>query len=384
MSPTVATTGPVDSTLAAPISAEDVPGRVDRLLANAVAARASDVHLRPTSDGLEISWRRDGVLSPLAMWPKEWMANVVARLKVLARLLTYRTELPQEGRLETETPGVEMRLSTFPTLHGEKAVVRLFVASGQYRLLDDLSLPVDLSISLKRTLHETAGVFVVTGPAGTGKTTTAYACLREIQRSSVGARSLVTLEDPIEAELPGVAQTQVHRPVEFTYPLGLRSLLRQDPDVIFVGEIRDRETAATSFQAGLAGHLVLTTFHAGSAAEALVRLVDLGVEPYLLRAGLRGILCQRLLRQVCACHPADHGCEACWHTGYRGRRLIAELMHPTALRSGTPWSAHLAEWQAAAVAAGMVTLEQRAAQEVAAGRTTAQEVYRVLGSAAAS
>lgn len=380
MTATVVTTGRTDSSLTPPGRAEDVPGCVDRLLDAAVTARASDVHLRPTNEGLDISWRLDGVLSPMATWPKEWMANVVARLKVLAQLLTYRTELPQEGRLQTTTPGVEMRLSTFPTLHGEKAVVRLFVASGQYRMLEDLSLAEDLSASLSQLLHETAGVFVVSGPAGSGKTTTAYACLREMQRASKGARSLVTLEDPIEAELPGVAQTQVHRPAEFTYPLGLRSLLRQDPDVIFVGEIRDRETAATSFQAGLAGHLVLTTFHAGSAAEALVRLVDLGVEPYLLRAGLRGIICQRLLRQVCECHPAPNGCEACWHTGYRGRHLIAELMQPAALRTGPQWSASLADWQAAAIAAGMITLERRAAHEVSANRTTSEEVFRVLGS----
>ncbi len=379
MTPTVATTGRTDAVLTPPTSADDVPASVDSLLTAAIAAKASDIHLRPAAEGLEVSWRLDGVLSPMAIWPKTWMANVVARLKVLAQLLTYRTELPQEGRLQTSTPGVEMRLSTFPTLHGEKAVVRLFVASGQYRLLEDLSLPDDLSASLQQLLHETAGVFVVSGPAGSGKTTTAYACLREMQRASRGARSLVTLEDPIEAELPGVAQTQVHRPAEFTYPLGLRSLLRQDPDVIFVGEIRDRETAATSFQAGLAGHLVLTTFHAGSAAEALVRLVDLGVEPYLLRAGLRGIVCQRLLRQVCECQGTATGCDACWHTGYRGRRLIAELLHPMALRAGTHWSASLSDWQAAAEAAGMVTLQQRAAHEIAAGRTTAQEVFRVLG-----
>lgn len=366
--------------LPAPISAEDVPASVDRLLAAAVTAHASDLHLRPSGEGLDISWRLDGVLSPLTVWPKAWASNVVARLKVLAQLLTYRSELPQEGRLQTSTPGVEMRLSTFPTLHGEKAVVRLFVASGQYRLLNDLSLADDLSASLRQILEQTAGVFVVSGPAGSGKTTTAYACLREMQQASRGARSLVTLEDPIEAELPGVAQTQVHRPAEFTYPLGLRSLLRQDPDVIFVGEIRDRETAATSFQAGLAGHLVLTTFHAGSAAEALVRLVDLGVEPYLLRAGLRGILCQRLLRQCCVCRlSTTTGCPECWHTGYRGRRLIAELLPTAALQTGSPWSASLAEWQAAAVAAGMITLHHRAQQEIAAGRTTSEETYRVLG-----
>lgn len=380
MTVTNVTSPTVDALLSAPTSAEEVPACVDRLLSAAVTAQASDLHLRPSGEGLDIAWRRDGVLSTLTVWPKAWAANVVARLKVLAQLLTYRTELPQEGRLQTTTPGVEMRLSTFPTLHGEKAVVRLFVASGQYRLLEELALPLDLATTLRRALHETAGVFVICGPAGSGKTTTAYAGLREMQRSSKGARSLVTLEDPIEAELPGVAQTQVHRPAEFTYPLGLRSLLRQDPDVIFVGEIRDRETAATSFQAGLAGHLVLTTFHAGSAAEALVRLVDLGVEPYLLRAGLQGILCQRLLRQACECRQtSSSGCSACWHTGYRGRRVIAELMTPAAIHGGPAWSANRSDWHAAAIAAGMIPLCDRATQAVESGWTTAEEVYRVLG-----
>ena len=148
MSPTVVTTGRIDSSLTAPISAEDVPTRVDRLLAEAVAARASDLHLRPTGDGLEISWRRDGVLSPMTTWPKEWMANVVARLKVLAKLLTYRTELPQEGRLQTETPGVEMRLSTFPTLHGERAAIRIFGGEGQYLHIADLGLPEEIAGAL--------------------------------------------------------------------------------------------------------------------------------------------------------------------------------------------------------------------------------------------
>lgn len=373
------------SAVSPPGRAEDVPAAVDRLLDAAVAAHASDLHIRPTGTGLELAWRLDGVLAPLAVWPRDWAANVVARLKVLSRLLTYRTELPQEGRLQFSRPDIEMRLSTFPTLHGEKAVVRMFVGSGQYRYLDDLELPAGMADAVRQQLAETAGVFIITGPAGSGKTTSAYACLRDIQQRSAGMRSLVTLEDPIEAELPGVSQTQVHRPAEFTYPLGLRSLLRQDPDVIFVGEIRDRETAATAFQAGLAGHLVLTTFHAGRAAEAIVRLMDLGVEPYLVRAGLRGVLCQRLLRRLCACSADDapphspRGCAECWQTGYRGRHVIAELFSATAVQAAAATSKSLDEWESAGTSCGMIPLGTRALHAEAAGKTSREEIVRVLG-----
>jgi type II secretory ATPase GspE/PulE/Tfp pilus assembly ATPase PilB-like protein len=381
-----------------PQQAEDVPARVDALLRAAVDAHASDLHLTPVADGLELAWRRDGVLNPLARWPGTFASNLVARLKVLAGLLTYRTDLPQEGRLRLTWTSVELRLSTFPTLHGEKAVVRLFVGSGRFRQLNDLQFPPDVLAELRRLLAETSGLVLITGPAGSGKTTTAYACLRELSETHAGTRSLVSLEDPIEAELPGVAQTQVHRPAEFTYPLGLRSLLRQDPDVILVGEIRDRETAETTFQACLTGHLVLSTFHAGSAAEAVCRLTDLGIEPYLLRAGLIGLLCQRLLRRLCDCaawvddpllkdewgltrarQPGQ--CSACWHTGYQGRLPLAEL-----LLSQTPVVAqailrreHAAELQAAALASGMVPLAARASAAVASGDTSVAEVRRVLG-----
>jgi type II secretory ATPase GspE/PulE/Tfp pilus assembly ATPase PilB-like protein len=293
---------------------------------------------------------------------------------------------------------VELRLSTFPTLHGEKAVVRLFVGSGQYRRLADLNFPPDIQDELQRLLSQTSGLVLITGPAGSGKTTTAYACLRELLETSRGAKSLVSLEDPIEAELPGVAQSQVHRPAEFTYPLGLRSLLRQDPDVILVGEVRDRETAETTFQACLTGHLVLTTFHAGSAAEAISRLMDLGVEPYLLRAGLLALVCQRLLRKLCDCAewtdggdtPDEWGisrqrvarqCAACWSTGYQGRLLLAELLNAqtpavaqAVLRRTSAW-----ELQTVAVETGMIPLAERARQAVAAGTTSVAEVRRVLG-----
>ncbi|HUQ72564.1 MAG TPA: GspE/PulE family protein [Planctomycetaceae bacterium] len=384
--------------LVPPDSAEDVGRAVDQLLRAATAAQASDVHLRPAADGLHILWRMDGVLQDRGVWPARWMANVVGRLKVLAELLTYKTDLPQEGRLKGGVDGVEMRLSTFPTLHGENAVVRLFVGAGPLRHLDELQLPDDILDSTRRLLSGTSGCVLIVGPAGSGKTTTAYACLRELQRSHGSGKSLVTLEDPIEAEIAGVAQTQVHRPVEFTYAVGLKSLMRQDPDAILVGEIRDRDTAETVFQACLTGHLVLTTFHAGSAAQAVTRLLDLGVEPYLLKSGLRGVLCQRLLRRLCECavwtdsepiafwpevrkHRQPVGCPDCWQTGYRGRAVIAELLIPDELPGFTTAfdRGPVADREQLAAQAGLSLLWDRAAEAVTAGVTSPAEVVRVLG-----
>jgi general secretion pathway protein E len=386
-----------------PQRAEDVPQAIDDVLRAALAAEASDLHFTPSAEGVELAWRRDGVLNPLARWPVALATNLVARLKVLAGLLTYRTDLPQEGRLRLPWATAELRLSTFPTLHGEKAVVRLFVGSGQYRQLEDLQFPPDLLANLQQLLAETSGLILIAGPAGSGKTTTAYACLRELLRLHAGTKSLVSLEDPIEAELPGVAQSHVNRPVDFTYPIGLRSLLRQDPDVILVGEIRDRETAETTFQACLTGHLVLTTFHAGSAAEAISRLTDLGIEPYLLRAGLLGILCQRLLRKLCVCgewtdNPAvctewqvdrvrqPGRCADCWHTGYQGRLLLAELLLARApeVANAILRRTHASDIHAAAVAGGMTDLHARARHVIASGATSPAEVRRVLGGKAHS
>ena len=376
--------------LRTPQTPTDVAACIQELLQQAVVARASDLHLLPSRSGLEISWRLDGVMHSLTDWPAELSGNAISRLKVLAELLTYRTDLPQEGRLRSGTPGVEMRLSTFPTIHGEKAVIRLFVGSGSYRTLAELGLPFETRQQLQRQLSETNGCLVFCGPAGSGKTTTAYACLREIQQQSEAGKTLVTLEDPVEAELPGVSQSQVNRPAEFTYSLGLRSLMRQDPDVILVGEVRDRETAETTFQASLTGHLVLSTLHAGSASQGLTRLRDLGVEPYLLRAGLRGLLCQRLLRKACDCQTSPSptetppaGCPHCWGTGYFGRGIISELLVPQWLAEALPELGTLTAeaLEARVTAAGMPLLKDAARSAVEAGWTTSAEVLRVLGDA---
>ena len=279
---------------------------VERVLSAARSNGASDVHFQPGRDGLNLTWRIDGVLLPVASIPIRIAPNIVARLKVLAELLTYRTDVPQEGRIRGAPGEVEMRVSTFPTLFGEKAVVRMFASPGLFLRLADLGLPEAVRDGLGQLLGETSGAIVLSGPAGSGKTTTIYACLRELAARSSGQRSLATLEDPIESVVPGVAQSQVNLAAGLTLESGLKSLLRQDPEVIAIGEIRDRATAETALQAALTGHLILTTFHAGSACEVIGRLLDMGIEPYVLRSGLRAVVAQRLVRRLCSCScPAD-------------------------------------------------------------------------------
>lgn len=375
------------------------PEVVARILRVAREVAASDIHLVPAEGGraLRMLWRIDGVLHDVALL-EQAAPNLVARLKVLAELLTYRTDVPQEGRIRTGDEDVEMRVSTFPTVHGEKAVIRLFVGSGRFRHVEDLGLPADIDAEFRRLLTLTAGAILVTGPAGSGKTTTLYAALRHILRSSPQPRSICTLEDPIEALVSGVSQSHVRSDSPFNYAAGLRSLMRQDPEVIMVGEIRDRETAETVFQAALTGQLVLSSFHAGTAAEAIGRLLDLDVEAYLLRSGLLGILSQRLVRRLCECaRPGGNaaerlelpvqvwrtpvGCSSCGQTGYRGRLLIAEHLNP---RSDAIGRAILARsdadaLQSIAASAGMVMLRVRAIAAIEAGQTSPAEIRRVFG-----
>ncbi|MGZ0169690.1 MAG: GspE/PulE family protein [Planctomycetales bacterium] len=372
---------------------------VDSVLEAARESGASDVHLIPIEAGLDIHWRIDGVIHSIETLGAEISSNVVARLKVLAGLLTYRSETPQEGRIQS--PGeadVEMRVSTFPTMFGEKAVVRLFAGSGQYQRFETLGLPADVQAGLSDLLMESGGVILDCGPAGSGKTTTIYACLRELADKFGSQRSLVSLEDPIEAVIPGVAQSQINPTAGFDYETGLKSLMRQDPEVILVGEIRDRVAAETVFQAALTGHLVLTTFHAGSATGAICRLSDMGIEPYLLRTGLLGIVAQRLVRRLCDCAkessvgedllgldlPSCHvpiGCEKCRGTGYHGRLLLAEFLRTESSEVGRAIlsQSDADELESLAVSAGMKTRWDRAIEAVGSGQTSPAEVRRVFG-----
>ncbi len=391
---------PFRRTLAAldPRSPKHVTELVDLALAEARRAGASDVHLQPTAEGLEMRWRVDGVLHLVATFPSALSPNVAARLKVMADLLTYRTDVPQEGRVRGAPGDIEMRVSTFPTLHGEKSVVRLFADPGQYRRLADLGLPGEIEDMLARLLNETSGAILLAGPAGSGKTTTLYACLRELVATTEGRRSLATLEDPVEVAVPGVAQSQVNPSAGFDLAVGLRSLMRQDPEVIGVGEIRDRGTAEGAFGASLTGHLVLSTFHAGSAAGVVGRLLDMGIEPYVLRSGLRAVICQRLVRRLCACACEETdpiqflglpvkrarrpvGCDACSGTGYRGRAVLAEMLVPERGDVGREILTRddVARIEEAAIRAGMITRWERAIEAVEAGRTSPAEARRVLG-----
>lgn len=410
---------------------------VDRLLAAATAAKASDLHLQATANGLDARLRIDGVLQPLTVIPRALSANVIARLKVLAELLTYRTDMPQEGRIRRSKPeaqarpaaapriesrvvapsdsnlasasglyDAEMRVSTFPTLFGERAVVRFFGRGGQYERLADLGLHDDLLPAIEELLGETAGAVLVSGPAGSGKTTTVYACLRELSARAAGARSLVSLEDPIEVAVPGVAQSQVNAAAGLDLATGLRFLMRQDPEVIMVGEIRDRATAEAAMQASLTGHLLLSTFHAGSAVETLGRLLDMGIEPYVLRSGLLAVVCQRLVRRLCSCaveidDPQDFlglpvgrthksvprraaGCPECSGSGYRGRILLAEMLALKPAAAAELGRAVLARadttvLEPLAIGSGMIGHRQRAVRAVESGLTSPAEVRRVLG-----
>jgi type II secretory ATPase GspE/PulE/Tfp pilus assembly ATPase PilB-like protein len=345
---------------------------VDLVIEDAIRRSASDVHFEPTTAGLDVRFRLDGVLRPVAALPKSLAANVIARLKVMADLLTYRVDIPQEGGVR----GGDLRVSTFPTVHGEKAVVRIFNTAAKLIDLEDLGLPPDILAALTGLLHERTGLVLLTGPSGSGKTTTIYACLR---RLAGGGRHIVTIEDPVEQWVEGVTQSQARPGSEFDFARGLRSLLRQDPDVMMVGEIRDRETAAVAAEAALTGHLVFSTLHAGSACGVIGRLLDMDVEPYLLTSAIKGILNQRLLRRLCdGCKGT--GCDHCGGSGYRGRFLIAELLTPdAALRRAILAKADADELESVAAGSGWQTIRTAADAAVTDGRTTAEEVLRVLG-----
>jgi type II secretory ATPase GspE/PulE/Tfp pilus assembly ATPase PilB-like protein len=381
------------------VSSETYAGQfVDALLQAAQHLGASDVHLRPTPDGLNLAVRVDGVLQSWGQFPAGKVSDVVTRLKVLADLLTYRTDVPQEGRVRSPKFAAEIRVSSFPTLHGEKVVVRLFAADTRYPFLENLGLPGDLQKRLEKVLGETSGALVIAGPAGSGKTTTAYACLRQLVRGSGGGRSIATLEDPVEVALTGVAQSQVNPQAGFDLAAGLRSMLRQDPEVILVGEMRDPATAGVAFQAALTGQLVLTTFHSGSAAGAVSRLLDMALEPYVLRSAIQAVVCQRLVRKLCACaQPSNapearlglnvsqakvaQGCTDCHGTGYRGRALVVEILtlDLPGVSAGILARCDAAALEQSAVTSGMQTRWDCARRAVEAGLTSAAEVRRVLG-----
>jgi len=388
-------------TVATQSGGDFVVALMERILSEAARANVSDVHFQPEKNGMDIRFRTDGVLRRIGMLPAERTPQIAARLKVLADLLTYKTHVPQEGRVRIgRVPNMpkEMRISTTPTLHGERVVVRFFSEETQYHYPDELGFPEDIHTRLQDSIRKNSGVLLITGPAGSGKTTTAYALLRELADRSETLRCILTLEDPIEHALDGIAQTEISSQSGRTLGEMIKYMMRQDPEVLFVGEIRDRSTAEAAFQAALTGHLLMTTFHAGSAAEAVSRLCELGIEPFVLRSAVSCVLSQRLVRKLCECaetrsgrmepeyrrndtYRMPKGCEACGGTGYRGRIPLAEalpleneeVMRTLLDRNDT------AALRETAIRHGMVPIEFRAETLIESGVTSPLEIRRVLG-----
>ncbi len=348
---------------------------VDQLLAEAISAGASDLHLEPEEQGIAVRHRVDGVIRQVRTLPRSAAPSLVSRVKILSGLDIADRMRPQDGRARVGVFGtvVDLRVSTLPVSHGEKIVIRVLDGSAGLRTLEAIGFATEDLLRIRALLEQREGLLLVTGPTGSGKTTTLYAALREIQSRGV---NVVTVEDPIEYRLPGIVQVQVHERAGLTFGAALRSIVRQDPDVILVGEIRDRETAEIAIQASLTGHLVLSTLHTNDAASAVTRLIDIGVASYQIATAVKGVIAQRLVRRACPECRAS-GCNAC-DGGYRGRRAIAEILVSSpgferAVAAGASPET-LAE---AARASGCSTLWESGIALVRSGETTMEELRRV-------
>jgi type II secretory ATPase GspE/PulE/Tfp pilus assembly ATPase PilB-like protein len=372
-----------------PEGAYDVVGLVEDLLSRASAAEASDIHFERLGGQMLVRFRLDGVLKTVETVPGAIAENVVARLKVLAGLLTYRNDIPQEGRLEHRQGDdriLDRRLAVFPTIDGQRAVVRLFRQESALEELDSLGfLPQDLA-DLKSFAAQPQGLLLLTGPAGSGKSTTLGAILRHILRLTPG-RSILTLEDPVERRLEGIPQVQISAHGGMTFPTALRSLLRQDPEVLMIGEIRDAETAGIVVEAALSGHLLMSTMHSGSPAGGLLRLMEMGLEPYQITASLSAVVSQRLVRMLCGrCRRQDAGawkavgCPHCLGTGFKGRRLVAEMVRMDgALRQAVLAKADLSQLEGILRQEGHQGLRGRSQPLADEGVTTSDELDKVCG-----
>ena len=361
---------------------------VNHLLFDAVKAGASDVHVQPYEDRVVVRQRIDGVLFDSIEIPKAVQEEVLTRIKVLGRMNIAEKRLPQDGRATVQLGDriVDLRIASLPTSHNERIVVRLLDKSARLYSLGELGMQSQTLTGFQQLIHLDHGLILVTGPTGSGKSTTLYGALQEINSKDL---NVLTVEDPIEYQLEGISQSQINEKKGMTFATGLRSVLRQDPDVIMVGEIRDHETAAMAIQASLTGHLVFSTLHTNDAASAVTRLLDLGIEPYLVASSLVASLAQRLVRCLCSdckinvgdaetnvCEP--HGCDSCRGTGFRGRIGLFELLvMDDQIRELVQRQGNAAEVRRAALEAGMSLLSVDGVGKVQSGLTTMNEVWRV-------
>ncbi len=396
---------------------------VNSLMFQAVKERASDIHIEPGEKEVAVRYRIDGVLREAKRAPKQFTSSILARVKIMAGLNIAEKRLPQDGRIRRKIAGkeVDMRVATAPTANGERVTIRLLDRSSVLLGLADVGMSADLLVNMRAIIERPHGILLVTGPTGSGKTTTLYACLSEILSPEL---NILTIEDPVEYQLEGISQTQINPKIDLTFSSGLRSFLRHDPDVIMVGEIRDRDTAEVAIQASLTGHFVFSTVHTNDAAGGVTRLVEMGIEPFLVASSLVGLLAQRLVRRPCKecarpVRPSEQavrqlgldpatffagayefphtngaremppgtvlqavGCPHCLGVGYRGRTGIYELlMLDDATRRLTLDKADAGTIRSAAVKAGMVTLRFDGARKVVQGMTTPEEVMMVTAEA---
>ena len=374
---------------------------VDVVLLEAVNRRASDIHIEAFERGVLIRYRIDGRCYQVAQPPKSLALAIASRVKVLANLDVAETRLPQDGRLllTVDRREIDLRVSTLPTMHGESIVLRVLDKGALDKTLSQLGMDANLQQTIERLIQRPHGLLLVTGPTGAGKTTTLYACLAKLNRPEV---KLITVEDPVEYDLAGLVQIAVHTKINLSFATSLRAILRHDPDVIMVGEIRDRETAQIAVQAALTGHLVFSTLHTNDAPGAVTRLLDMGLEPFLVTSTVTGVLAQRLVRALCPRCRAPYeagteelaafrltaddleqplmkpaGCEACLGIGYRGRIGLFELLAMTeALRPLVLGRASASEIRAKAQEEGMRSLREDGIAKVLAGVTTVEEMIR--------
>jgi general secretion pathway protein E/type IV pilus assembly protein PilB len=379
---------------------------VNEILLEAIEARASDIHIESQPSGLKIRYRIDGILHPQPVPPEitRFQAAIISRIKIMARLNIAERRLPQDGRIQLKVKGreVDVRVSVIPMIHGEGVVLRLLDKGAMEFTLSKLGMEEEIYQKYQQLIRLPHGIILVTGPTGSGKTTTLYSSLLEIRSEET---KIITTEDPVEYRLEGINQIQVHPKIGLTFANSLRAILRHDPDIVLVGEIRDLETAENAIQAALTGHLVFSTLHTNDAATAFTRLVDMGVEPFLVSSTVEAVMAQRLVRTLCPhCKqpftparddlPRDFpyeqlmatggkiyrpvGCRACRHVGYLGRVGIFELLissdriRQLAHDRATAW-----EIRRAALEEGMTTLRQDGWRKVLTGRTTIEEVLRV-------
>jgi type IV pilus assembly protein PilB len=375
---------------------------VDLVLQEAVKAKASDIHFEPFEDQFRIRYRIDGSLYEMAPPPKNLSSAVIARVKVLSALNIAERRVPQDGRIKTTISGraIDLRVSTLPTQFGESVVLRILDKTVVNLSLDALSMKDDIKEGIRQMVNKPNGIFIVTGPTGSGKTTTLYSALREVNTEDI---KILTAEDPVEYEVEGIMQVPINHQVGLTFAAALRSFLRQDPDTIMVGEIRDIETAQISVQASLTGHVVLSTLHTNDAPGAVTRLIDMGLEPFLISASLEGVLAQRLLRKICRnCRTAyepdkevismldvdaleisnkkfyfGKGCTECNRSGYKGRQGLFELMTINdSLRTLITQKAPTLVLKQKAVELGMRPLREDGLRCIFDGYTTIEEVLK--------